>query len=84
MANTKKIPFDRNGAAIIENDIRSVASQGVAQGGIALNPSYTVQSPDPLAIPPAQRAQRIMGEFVLTFRLAGSVRKVIIRGIASV
>jgi hypothetical protein len=84
MVNTKKIPFTRPGATIIENDIRTVASQGVAVGGIAPAPAFTVQSPDPLLIPAPQRAQRIMGDFVLTFRLAGSVRKVIIRGVASV
>ncbi len=84
MVNSKKIPFTRAGATIIENDIRAVASQGVAVGGIAPNPGYTVVAPDPLLIAPAQRAQRIMGDFILTFRLAGSVRKVIIRGVASV
>lgn len=84
MANIKKIPFTRAGATIIENDIRTVMSLGQTNGGIAPEPPYRVVAPDPLAIPPAQRAQRIMGDFVITFRLAGSVRKVVIRGTAQV
>lgn len=84
MVNSKKIPFTRTGATIIEADIRTVMSQGVANGGIADDTPYTVQAPDVLAIPEVQRAQRIMGDFVIRFRLAGSVRKVIIRGSAYV
>lgn len=84
MVNVKKIPFTRTGATIIENDIRTVMSQGVSQGGIADDTPYSVVAPDPLAIPEVQRAQRIMGDFVISFRLAGSVRKVIIRGSAFV
>lgn len=84
MVNVKKIPFTRTGATIIENDIRTVMSQGVANGGIADDTPYTVVAPDPLAIPEVQRAQRIMGDFVIRFRLAGSVRKVVIRGSAYV
>ena len=78
------LPSHDNGVTIIENDIRTVMSQGVSQGGIADDTPYTVVAPDPLAIPEVQRAQRIMGDFVITFRLAGSVRKVIIRGSAFV
>ena len=84
MVNVKKIPFSRTGATIIENDIRTVMSQGVANGGIADDTPYTVVAPDPLAIPEVQRAQRLMGDFLIAFRLAGSVRKVIIRGVARV
>lgn len=84
MVNVKKIPFTRLGAAIIENDIRTVMSQGVVNGGIADDTPYSVVAPDPLAIPEVQRAQRIMGDFVIRFRLAGSVRQVIIRGSAYV
>ena len=84
MVNSKKIPFTRTGATIIESDIRTVLSQGVSNGGIADDTPYTVQAPDVLAIPEVQRAQRIMGDFIIRFRLAGSVRKVIIRGSAFV
>ena len=80
LATKKKIPFTQAGALIIEAEIRSVLSQGVANGLVADAPAYTVQSPDVLAIPEVQRGQRTMGEFKFQFRLAGAVHKVIVRG----
>lgn len=84
LINSKKIPFTRVGATIIENEIRTVLSQGVANGGIAPNPAFTVQAPDPLNIPAPQRAQRTMGDFTFQFRLASAVHKVVVRGVAGV
>lgn len=80
LATKKKIPMTQAGATIIEAEIRSVLSQGVQNNFIADAPAYTVTSPDVLAIPEVQRAQRIMGDFRFTFRMAGAVHKVIVRG----
>lgn len=84
LINSKKVPYTRRGAAVIENEIRSVLSQGVANGGIADDTPYVVVAPDPLAISPTLRAQRIMGDFTFTARLAGAVHKVIVRGTVGV
>ena len=84
LINSKKVPYTRRGAAVIENEIRTVLSQGVANGGIADDTPYVVVAPDPLAIPPTLRAQRIMGDFTFTARLAGAVHKVIVRGTVGV
>lgn len=81
LATQKKIPFEAKGALIVEAEIRGVLSQGVTNGGIAVAPAYTVQSPDILAIPEVQRAQRILGDFTFQFRLASAVHKVIVRGV---
>ena len=83
MINSKKIPFDTSGVAIIENEIRSVLTLGVTNGGIATTPAYTVISPSVLAVPETQRAQRILGDFLFTARLAGAVHKVVVRGTVS-
>ena len=80
IATKSKIPFTQSGAMIIESEIRSVLSQGVANGGIAEAPAYQVQSPDVLNIPEVQRGQRVLGDFRFQFRLAGAVHKVIVRG----
>lgn len=80
LATQKKIPYTAAGALIVEAEIRSVLSQGVANGGIAPAPAYTVQSPDVLAIPEVQRAQRILGDFRFQFRLASAAHRVIVRG----
>lgn len=82
--NSKKIPYTRVGATIIENDIRGVMALGVTNGGIADAPQFTVTAPDPLKVSPTLRAQRVLGDFIATFRLAGSLRKVVIRATASV
>ena len=78
--NKKKIPMTQAGATIIGAEIRSVISQGVANGGIADTPAPRVIEPNVLAIPEIQRGQRIMGDFKFEARLAGAVHKVVIRG----
>ena len=80
LATQKKIPYTAAGALIVEAEIRSVLSQGVANGGIAPAPAYTVQSPDVLAIPEVQRAQRVLGDFRFQFRLASAAHRIIVRG----
>jgi len=84
LINRKKIPFTKKGFAIIENEIRSVLTLGVTNGGIADDTPFTVVTPDPLSIPETQRAQRIAGNFTFTARLAGAVHKVIVRGTVTV
>ena len=84
MINSKKVPYTRRGAAVIENEIRTVLSQGVANGGIADDTPYIVVSPDPLAISPTLRAQRVMGDFTFTARLGAAVHKVVVRGVVGV
>lgn len=76
MINSRKIPYTSAGAAMIEAEIRNINAQGIANGGIADAPSPTVQSPNVLAIPEMQRASRVMGDFIVEFRLAGAVHKV--------
>lgn len=79
LATKKKIPMTASGVMIIEAEIRSVNAQGIANGGIADAPAPTVISPDILSIPEVQRAQKILGDFFVSFRLANSVGKVIVR-----
>ena len=73
----------QTGALIVEAEIRSVNNQGIVNGFIANAPAPVVVSPDVLAIPEVQRANRIMGDFKVTFRMAGSVGKVIVRATVS-
>lgn len=80
MVNLPKIPYTDEGVTIIENEIRSVLTQGQANGGID---TYDVTSPRVLAIPEMQRAARILGDFKFKARLAGAVSVVIIRGVVS-
>lgn len=76
LINSRKIPYTQVGATIIESEIRAINAIGIANGGIAENPTPTVQAPDVLAIPEMIRATRVMGDFIVEFRLAGAVHKV--------
>jgi Protein of unknown function (DUF3383) len=81
--NKKKIPYTQAGATIIGAEIRSVLSQGVANGGIAPTPPFKVIEPQVLAIPEVTRATRVLGDFKFEARLAGAAHAVIIRGVVS-
>jgi hypothetical protein len=81
IVNMPKLPFTRQGFAVIEGEIRSVLQQAQANGAID---TFSVSSPDPLAIPANQRAQGIAGNFTFTARLAGEVKTIIIRGTLTV
>lgn len=78
LVNLLKVPYTRNGFLIIESEMRSVLSQGQANG--LYDSGWTVTSPDPLTIAANQRIQRIAGDFLFTARLQGSVRVVQIIG----
>lgn len=79
VATKKKIPMDNSGAMMVEAEIRSVNAQGIANGGISDSPQPVVISPNILDIPEVQRGQRVMGDFLVTFRLAGAANRFIIR-----
>lgn len=76
LINSRKIPYTQTGATIIEAEIRAINAQGIANGGIADSPAPTVQAPNVLAIPEMIRATRVMGDFIVTFRLSGAVHRV--------
>lgn len=81
LVNLLKVPYTRNGFLIIESEMRSVLSQGEANG--LYDSGWNVISPDPLTIAASQRIQRIAGDFTFTARLQGSVRVVTIVGTVS-
>lgn len=78
LVNLLKVPYTRNGFLIIESEMRSVLSQGQANG--LYDSGWTVTSPDPLTISANQRIQRVAGDFLFSARLQGSVRVVSIVG----
>lgn len=84
LINSRKIPMTRAGASTIQAEIMSVNALGVANGLIADDSPITVIAPDPLRMPPNMRAQRVLGDFVVRFRLAGAVHKVLVDATISV
>ena len=79
IATKAKIPYTSVGTAIIEAEIRSVLNQGIANGGFAESPAPTVQSPNVFDIPEVQRAQRVLGDFIVSATLASAVNFVRVR-----
>lgn len=77
LVNKAKVPFTNAGIALVEAQIRSVLSQGVANGGYA---SYTVTSPRLSDIPASRRNGRIAGDFKFRAVLAGAIHQVVIVG----
>ena len=84
LINSRKIPMTRAGASTIQAEIMSVNALGVANGLIADDSPITVIAPDPLRMPPNMRAQRVLGDFVVRFRLASAVHKVLVDATISV
>lgn len=83
LVNNSKIPFTDQGIAIVENEMRSVFEQGVANGLIAPG-EYTITVPKALDVPFADRANRVLPNVTFTLRLAGALHFVQIKGIVTV
>lgn len=77
LVNSEKIPYTSAGFAIIEGRMREVLNEGVAVGGLA---SYTVNVPNPRALDPNLRANRVAEGFSFEGILAGAVHFVDVQG----
>lgn len=77
LVNTRKISYTDQGFTIIENEIRSVFAQAIANGGID---TYTLNIPKVLSIPENVRAQRKLETITFDARLQGAVSTVRIVG----
>jgi hypothetical protein len=84
LVNTKKIPYTQAGVTLIENEIRRVLAEGIANGGLAPNPQPTVSVPNVLAISANLRATRNLEGITFEGRLAGAVHFVKVRGTVTV
>lgn len=76
LVNSRKVPYTRAGASLLQAEIMGVNALGVTNGLIADDSPITVIAPDPLRVPATMRAQRMLGDFIVRFRLAGAVHKV--------
>jgi hypothetical protein len=84
LVNSPKIAYTDEGAGIIEAEIRAQLDIGIAQGGIAANPQYTVTVPLVKDQPFNDRANRFFGNITFFATLAGAIHVIEIRGTVSV
>ena len=80
-----KVPFTNAGIALEENAVRGVLLQGVANGGIATDPAFTITVPDANpnnenGVNIADRANRILDGIEFCYTLAGAIHLTRVRG----
>jgi len=88
LINAEKIPYTDAGGDIIENKMREVFDEGVANGFIAADADgigqYTITVPDVADISSADNLARLFSGVSFTATLAGAVNKIAISGNLSV
>lgn len=84
LANSKKIPFTRQGTTVLETEVRAQLAEGVRVGGLADDRAPLVIVQDVLDVSPNMRAQRRYEGISFEARLAGAIHFTTIRGTVSV
>lgn len=80
IANSEKLPYDTDGSAAIEADVRSVISEAQGLGIVADDTPVSVTTPNILDLTPAQRNTRNLPNVRFSCRLSGSINSTSIRG----
>ena len=80
IANSEKLPYETEGAAAIEADVRSVIAQGQGYNIVADDTPVSVTTPDIRDLTPAQRNTRILPNVRFSCRLSGAINGTVIRG----
>lgn len=80
VANSEKLPYETEGAAAIEADIRSVIAEAQGYDIVADDTPISVTTPSVLDLTPAQRNSRILPNVRFTCRLSGAINGTVIRG----
>lgn len=84
LANAKKVPYTDRGIGIIENEVRGVLNQGVANELYTNDPAPVVTVPLAKDVPTADRANRILKNVIFRATLAGAIHEVEVVGTVSV
>ena len=80
VANSEKLPYETEGAAAIEAEIRSVIAEAQSYNIVADDTPISVTTPNVLDLTPAQRNSRILPNVRFTCRLSGAINSTVIRG----
>lgn len=80
IANSEKLPYETEGAAAIEADVRSVLAEGQGLNIVADDTPISVTTPNVLDLTPAQRNTRILPSVRFSCRLSGAINGTTIRG----
>lgn len=80
VANSEKLPYETEGAAAIEADVRSVIAEAQGYDIVADDTPISVTTPNILDLTPAQRNTRILPNVRFSCRLSGAINGTVIRG----
>ena len=80
IANSEKLPYETEGAAAIEADVRSVIAEAQGYDIVADDTPISVTTPNVLDLTPAQRNTRILPNVKFSCRLSGAINGTVIRG----
>lgn len=80
VANSEKLPYETEGAAAVEADVRSVIAEAQGYNIVADDTPISVTTPNILDLTPAQRNTRILPNVRFSCRLSGSINGTVIRG----
>lgn len=80
IANSEKLPYETEGAAAIEADVRSVIAEAQGYNIVADDTPISVTTPNILDLTPAQRNTRILPNVRFSCRLSGAINGTGIRG----
>ena len=80
VANSEKLPYETEGAAAIEADVRSVLAEAQGYDIVADDTPISVTTPNVLDLTPAQRNTRILPNVRFSCRLSGAINGTVIRG----
>lgn len=84
LANSKKIPYTRQGTTVLETEVRAQLAEGIRVGGLADDRAPLVIVQDVLDVSPNMRAQRRYEGISFEARLAGAIHFTTIRGTVTV
>lgn len=80
IANSEKLPYETEGAAAIEADVRSVIAEAQGYDIVADDTPISVTTPNVLDLTPAQRNTRTLPNVKFSCRLSGAINGTVIRG----
>lgn len=84
LANADKVPFTDPGVASVEAEVRAQLDDGIDQGGLALDPAYTVTVPKVADVSSTDRGNRTLPDVEFTATLAGAIHKVTVTGVVTI
>ena len=84
LVNNNKVPYTNAGIAVIQAEVKRALQLGIDNNFLTNDPEPKVTVPDAAAVPPSDKANRILRNVRFTATLAGAIHVVDIQGTLTV